>query len=148
MNAHDVFIDWLDSMTNRINAALECDEISSEDHGLLSASLKAIRFSVDTGNSAVAVMLTNAFWGNVHKINRMVLTKSLMLGPEANKKNAKARQEFLIQEYESYIALGLDDKTARDKANVELQDNKELDFQKGYGRTQLNKIIENHLAGK
>lgn len=63
-------------------------------------------------------------------------------GPRGNKTKADKRQAFLIQEYEYYRAIGLDDKAAREKANLEFKDQ----FGKGYGRTQLNKIIDKHLS--
>jgi hypothetical protein len=65
-------------------------------------------------------------------------------GPRSNKAKAKPRHAYLIKEYEYYRTIGMDDKAARKKANLELKDQ----FGKGYGRTQLNKIFDKHLSEK
>jgi len=79
----------------------------------------------------------------------------MMGGPKVNKAKADPRHDFLIKEYLDFIAIGLDDKTAREKANDELRDNDELCLidkktgkRKGYKRTQLNKIIDKYLSKK
>ena len=65
-------------------------------------------------------------------------------GSDANKKKARKHSAFLVKQYDFYISIGMEDKGARTKANIELKD----EFGKGYGRTYLNKIIDKHLSTK
>ena len=75
-------------------------------------------------------------------------------GPRKNMTKGQKRQAFLIQEYKYFISLEFDDKMAWKKANDELKDNDKLCLRdkkgkiKGYGRTQLNKIIDKYLSEK
>ena len=74
---NDVFNEWLEGMTSRIGAALEAGEINSKEHGLLNSALRSIRVSVTTGDSALAVIVTNAFWGTMRDLQKPALEKAL-----------------------------------------------------------------------
>lgn len=112
MIADDTFNEWIEGMAKRIDAALECDEINNEEHGLLVAALKAIRFSVDTGNSSLAVMVTNAFWGTMRKLQKPALIESV--ASDSGTRAVKARHDKAWKP-ESIAALKREYKQGIDK---------------------------------
>ena len=77
MNTRDIFNDWHEGITSRIDAALEAGEINSKEHGLLNGALRSIRISVTAGDGALAVMVTNAFWGTMRKLQKPALEKEM-----------------------------------------------------------------------
>jgi ribosomal protein L17 len=63
-------------------------------------------------------------------------------GATANKAKAAEKRADLIREYDDYVHLGLEHHAAMKKANQEVADK----YGRGYGRTKLNKTVNEHLA--